>query len=388
MSAAPAFRPAQPVHIPGGWFHCPNAIADNLSKLTPAEAYLAIVAFQQGRNGEAAPVSDEVWQRSTGMTDQSRRNAEKGLVQHRLLDKSGRRYDVRGFIGWARHARPEEKRTVGRAPSKPAPYRFHPECESACAMASGRASLISVGSEEKTKPVLPAVTPVTPVGGVQRGADPVQKPTSSPGSPPFSGEGVTGSPSPHDVEQKWTKTLAAMRAGFSSAGVDLLMRLLTVLFSLADLRGVSDYVLAAAVERSYKENRHRMTGPGLLVKTVPEILRGWRAHGHRLDAPSAEAARSAEIALPVQYASEPEDSLQPSVWMRVRLELKARIPEGDYLNWLRRVEFSSRDGDDVVVFVPDAVTAEWIREEYRTLISEISKQLGLGVSRFHFRVPA
>ncbi|HTB10980.1 MAG TPA: DnaA N-terminal domain-containing protein [Bryobacteraceae bacterium] len=381
MSAAPAYS-SQQVHIPGGWFHCPNAIVDNVAKLTPAEAFLALVAFQNGKNGEAAPVDDEIWVRKTGMTAQSRRNAEKGLIQHRLLDKSGRRYDVRGFIGWARHANPSEKRTVGRGPSKPvAPPKLHPECESGCALTENRASLVSIGSEEKTKPVLPSVQ-----DDVQRGAATAETPVigAAPSGPVVDS---ADSPTPHvEPEVKWAKTLAAMRSGFTTAGVDLLMRLLTLLWSLADFKGVSDYVLASAVTRSYAENRRRMESPVLLLKLVPAVLATWRAEGKRLDTSGPED--SPGIARGAAYPVEPEDSPNPSAWMLIRRLLKSRIPEQDYRNWVARAEFGRFDaGGDLLVWLPDAVSVEWFEQEYRGLVSEIARQIDVGVKRVIFRMP-
>jgi hypothetical protein len=380
MSAAAAASPQRPVQIPGGWFHCPNAIADNLARLTPAEAYLVLVAFRYGSAGQAAAVTDEMWAKTTRMTPQSRRNAERGLIEHRLLHKSLRAYDVRGFLGWARHADPEERRTAGRGPTKSAQvtkYRRHPECEQGCAVVLGRASLLSIGYEPDRKPVLPSVRgDDAQVGPVE----PAIKALAS--DPPFEHPQAGGPTIEPEPEARWPKTLAAMRSGFATAGVELLMRLLRLLFSLADLSMVSDYTLAAAVTRSYLEGGRRMAGPGLLLTTVPEVLRAWRKQGRALDATGPPE----EEPLPViPYAREPEDSPDPSVWMRVRLRLKGRIGEHDYQNWVARAEFGERDGADVVVLVPDAVTAEWIEQEYRGLISEIARQLELDVERFRFR---
>lgn len=381
MSAAPAASPEY-VQIPGGSFLCPNAIAENLDKLTAAEAFLAVVAYYQGHNGRALPVTDETWARTTRMTPQSRRNAEKGLQEHKLLDKSGRHYDLRAFIGWARHAKAGEKRTVGRGPSKAAEPKQHPACKSGCALAENRASLLSVTSEEKTKPVLPSVQ-----NDVQRGADSAETPAS--GKAP-SGPAVRSADSPTlDVQQpevKWAKTLAAMRVEFTSAGVELLMRLLTLLWSLADFKGVSDYVLAAAVRKSYVENRRRMTGPGLLVSLVPAVLATWKAEGKPMDAEEEPPPRAMAMAEP--YPREPEDAENPSAWMLIRRRLKTRISEIDYTNWVSRSEFGRfEESGDLVVWMPDQVSVEMFDQEYRGLVSEIARQLDIGVKRVIFRMP-
>jgi hypothetical protein len=383
MSAAPAPLP-QEIHIPGGWFPTPNVIGKNLNKLVGAELAYALLAYQNGRNGIPADITEEVWVQR-GMTSQSRRNAERGLAEKKLFDTKTRRFDVRGFAGWARHADPKQTRTAGRAPSTP-PKR-HPACGTACALADGRAkitfsgeSLDSKTSEDKTKPVLPDAEAL-------RGAD-LPEPTSVPEAPPPQGEDVAGGSTQHDPEVKWAKTLAAMRAGFASAGVELLMRLLTLLWSLADFKGVSDYVLAAAVARSYRENHRRMESPALLLKLVPAVLSTWRAEGKRMDtAGPAGPEESPGIVQAAPYPKEPEDSAAPSVWMRIRLELKKRLPAQDYANWFTRAEFHSLQDGDLTVYVPDTVSVDWFETEFADDVRLIARELDAGVKRVIFKVP-
>ena len=399
MSAAPAYS-SQQVHIPGGWFPCPNAVADKLPLLIPAERSYVLIAYRWGKNGEPAPVTDALWAEKAQMTGQSRRNVEKGLVEKKWLDPKSGRLDPRGFIGWARHADPNKIRTAGRAPSKPAPPpAIHPACEAGCALGSESRSFVrwfvrppaEAGNEpnpltpflapQKTKPVLPSVQ-----DDVQRGAATAETPVigAAPSGPVVDS---ADSPTPHvEPEVKWAKTLAAMRSGFTSAGVDLLMRLLTLLWSLADFKGVSDYVLASAVTRSYAENRRRMESPVLLLKLVPAVLATWRAEGKRLDTSVPED--SPGIARGAAYPVEPEDSPNPSAWMLIRRLLKSRIPEQDYRNWVARAEFGRFDaGGDLLVWLPDAVSVEWFEQEYRGLVSEIARQIDVGVKRVIFRVP-
>jgi hypothetical protein len=90
-----------------------------------------------------------------------------------------------------------------------------------------------------------------------------------------------------DPEKQWVKTLAAMRTQFASAGVDLLVKLLAV---LASLFSVSDTVLSEAVLAAYAESRGRWQSPILLLKTVPNVLKGWKARGRVLDEDALFAA--------------------------------------------------------------------------------------------------
>jgi hypothetical protein len=187
---------------------------------------------------------------------------------------------------------------------------------------------------------------------------------------------------------KWAKTLAAMRAGFASAGVELLMWLLTLLWSLADFKGVSDYVLAAAVARSYRENHRRMESPALLLKLVPAVLSTWRAEGKRMDtAGPAGPEESPGIVQAAPYPKEPEDSAAPSVWMRIRLELKKRLPAQDYANWFTRAEFHSLQDGDLTVYVPDTVSVDWFETEFADDVRLIARELDAGVKRVIFKVP-
>ena len=92
-------------------------------------------------------------------------------------------------------------------------------------------------------------------------------------------------PKPGSLAEKevtWALTLAAMRTQFASAGVDLLVRLLAVLVSFVKV-GLSDYVLAEAVKEAYADSRGRWKSPILLLKTVPEVLKGWKAKGQPMD---------------------------------------------------------------------------------------------------------
>jgi hypothetical protein len=326
------------------------------------------------------------------MTGQSMRNAEKGLREKQLMLPQGR-LDVRGFIGWARHADPAETRTAGRGPTKQAAPKVHPECKSGCAMEREemaiRKSLFAITpftAIQISKPVLPEVTSPD----VLRGADlPKTLPPPAPVPPTTPDRDMAGgSTQQEDPEVKWVKTLAAIRAGFASAGVGLLMRLLTVLWSLKDLAGVSDYVLAAAVTLSYSENIRRMNGPGLLVSTVPEILKGWAAQGRALDAegPGEKGGAAPGGAVP-PYPREAEDTPVPSVWMRIRRELRKRMSATQYENWIERSEFSSMEHGDLVVFVPDSISMEWFEHEYADSIRAIARELDVGVKRVIFKVP-
>lgn len=309
MSAAPAYQPQQ-VHIPGGWFHCPNAVADKLPLLIPAERSYVLIAYRWGKNGEPAVVTDALWADKAQMTGQSRRNVERGLAEKKWLDPKSGRLDPRGFIGWARHADPEHTRTAGRGPSTPIPAesawvsqagvealvaakvkesaKLHPECESGCAVADGRAELISVSplsASQKTKPVLPSVQ-----DDVQRGADTAEPLPPGP-TPSGSGPGVKadGPTLREDPEVKWAKTLAVMRSELVDAGVSLLLRILAVIVSFGT---VSDGVLAQAIRIAVRKRGRAIDSIGsiLLVNLVPEVLAAMRHQGRKLDAEPVEHA--------------------------------------------------------------------------------------------------
>lgn len=262
MAAAPSF--SQNRKYTDGYFKVPNSFAENqhLLKL-PASRELALIYFRRTSTGDfsgTTTVSDGHWADWTGLAPRQKDYAIKELSAFGF-NVEGRGNTAK--FSWNGNAwrdrvlthepvvyDPKRKEREARAQQN---RELHPDCaKSGCQM-------LCEGKENVTSQPPFLVTKI---------AQPVAR---------------TPKPKPEPPEIKWVKTLAAMRDGFASAGVDLLMQLIAVLYALTALKNVSDYVLSEAVATAYVESRGRWNSPIMLLKTVPNVLEAWRAKGRPLD---------------------------------------------------------------------------------------------------------
>jgi chromosomal replication initiator protein len=80
------------------------------------------------------------------------------------------------------------------------------------------------------------------------------------------------------------------------------------------------------------------------------------------------------VATAVEFESDP---LQNNPWNRIKERLGGKISAQAYQNWLTRTSFESLDGGLMRVNVPDAVTKEWLEQEYAEDIRGVARELGL-----------
>jgi hypothetical protein len=252
------------------FFKCPNEFAENQGLFIPAERSLALLIFREARNTRnltdwngTARISDEQWIRCTGLKPRMMELAARGLEAKGLeISRPSKNKPAEFSWNWNKwqsaFRNPEPTSyDPGRKErdAKAAAKRVHPDCATGCAKLRELAQANKGGTNTVTPFLVPVVAqPVTRIIPAAR----------------------------QTTEQKWVLTLAAMRTLFASAGMDLLMKLLAVLVSFVNL---SDYVLAEAVKEAYADSRGRWNSPILLLKTVPEVLKGWKAKGQPMDDP-------------------------------------------------------------------------------------------------------
>jgi len=80
------------------------------------------------------------------------------------------------------------------------------------------------------------------------------------------------------------------------------------------------------------------------------------------------------VATAVEFEKDP---LQNNPWNRIKERLGGKISAQAYQNWLTRTSFESLDGGLMRVNVPDAVTKEWLEQEYAEDIRGVARELGL-----------
>ena len=273
--ASPAFRQSEP--RTEKYFKVPNEFAENQHAFIPAERALALIIWRDARNTKGftdmngtAQVSDQQWTDWTGLKPRMKELAIRGL-KDKGLEVNGEGSKAKFSWNWNRWSnafidRPEPSNYDPKRKerdAKAAASRVHPDCATGCARLREMAAKDGGSNQATPLLVMPVAQPVAQV---------VSKPASQkPGSLA-------------EKEVKWALTLAAMRTQFASVGVDLLVRLLAVLVSFVKLN-LSDYVLAEAVKEAYADSRGRWNSPILLLKTVPEVLKGWKAKGQPMDDP-------------------------------------------------------------------------------------------------------
>jgi hypothetical protein len=263
--------PAMIVKPTAGFIQVPSSFVENQAAFIPAERALALILFRRmtDDNGKTnlngtATLSDRTWQKWTGLQPRMKELATKGLIE-KGLQLDGRGDTAKFSWDWVKFKQalitpqqsnydPKRKERDLAAAAK----KVHPDCATGCAKL--RELQAKNGGSNQPTPLL-----VMPV------AQPVAQ-----------------GPKPGSLAEKeitWGLTLAAMRSQFASTGVDLLMRLLAVLWAIATLKNVSDYVLSEAVKEAYADSRGRWNSPILLLKTVPDVLKGWKAKGQPMDDP-------------------------------------------------------------------------------------------------------
>src|SRR6202789_3122278 len=260
-----------------GFVQVPSSFVENQDCFIPAERALALTLFRRVTDEKGhtnlrgtATISDRTWEKWTGLQPRMKQLAIKGLREKGLMVE-GRGDTAKFSWNWdnwnealssPRPSNYDPKRKERDA--KAAANRVHPDCATGCAKLREMAA--QNGGANTTNPllVMPVAQPVarTPI---------LEAPKPRPGSLA-------------EKEVTWALTLAAMRTQFASAGIDLLVRLLAVLVSFVKLN-LSDYVLAEAVKEAYADSRGRWNSPILLLKTVPEVLKGWKAKGQPMDDP-------------------------------------------------------------------------------------------------------
>ena len=259
-----------------GFVQVPSSFVENQHCFIPAERALALTLFRRVTDEKGhtnlkgtATISDRTWEKWTGLQPRMKELAIKGLREKGLMVE-GRGDTAKFSWNWDNwnealssprpsNYDPKRKERDAAAAAK----KVHPDCATGCAKLREMAAKNGGSNQPSALLVMPVAQPVAQV---------ISKPSG---------------PKPGSLAEKevtWALTLAAMRTQFASAGVDLLVRLLAVLVSFVKL-GLSDYVLAEAVKEAYADSRGRWNSPILLVKTVPEVLKGWKAKGQPMDDP-------------------------------------------------------------------------------------------------------
>jgi hypothetical protein len=251
------------------YFRVPNEFAENQHAFIPAERALALIIFREAsvvKNGKrqtdingTAKISDQYWHDCTGLEPRMLENAVRGL-KAKGLEVTGRGTKAVYRWNWTRWTEAMRSRPNPAAydpnrkerDAKRAAQNIHPDCATGCAKL------------RECKPAESGTNTATPFL-VTNIAQPVaQTPEQA-------------------AEKRWAKTLAAMRADFASVGLDLLMKLLAVVWAIAGCEDVSDYILAESVKAAYVESRGRWHSAILLLTHVPNVLKGWKAKGQPMD---------------------------------------------------------------------------------------------------------
>lgn len=71
-------------------------------------------------------------------------------------------------------------------------------------------------------------------------------------------------------------------------------------------------------------------------------------------------------------------------WDLIKEELKNKLSQGSFDNWVSRTGFAGIEGKVLRVAVPDETASSWLRAEYSDEINRLSRSLGLGVDRVEF----
>lgn len=311
--ASPALTPRK--KVTEGYFKVPNSFVENLFLLKPASRDLALIIFRaESEPNGIRTLSDRRWESWTGKKDRQKEYAVKELLAFGLVIE-GRGDTTRFSWDWGKWN--EAIKTQTRIVDQKAKYRetravtavpgtkIHEEChENGCKMLrdcpgaaeceipskpltalfvvqNAHSGAQTTPETNETKPA--AKTP--PKKASKQIKSTVATPNSHSGAQILIPDTGIGVDFPADPETAWVLTLAAMRSGFATAGVDLLNRLLKLLATSAALKGLSDYVLAEAVKEAYAESRGRWNGPVPLLNAVSDVLKSWKAKGQPMDDP-------------------------------------------------------------------------------------------------------
>lgn len=270
----------------GAYVKVPTSVVEHLWLLTPAETALTLMVLRRGsRAGSFVPVSisDENWQKWTGLSPRQREYAIAGLRQKGLSmegrgDRAKFTFDVSAFQAFAKSAAPAEVevRTKGRAKgvTVPAGTIVHEDCKrNGCQMLCGTPEQSCTPSAVVSLPVIVPASPKSPERGetvaggngyyvdLKPRHDLVSQPRRKNGK---SREAETDLA----LMDRFSATVQTFhRLGFVGVGGSFVRALL-------DRCGnVDDAILASAVERAYELKRGRQQGEGLFLLTVPPLVK-------------------------------------------------------------------------------------------------------------------
>lgn len=295
--ASPALTPRK--KVTEGYFKCPNSFLENLHLLKlPSSVCLALMIFRaESEPNGIRTISDRRWESWTGKKDRQKEYAVKELQAFGLVIE-GRGDTTKFSWDWGKWN--EAVKTQTHVEDQKAEYRkaravtatpgakVHEECrDQGCKMLRDYPGATECDSKPVTALfVVPNAHPgaqVAPETATKAPAAKKQSKQTTPSVATLNAHPSAQTPKNSDSETEWVLTLAAMRSGFASAGVELLGRLLNTLMMSAAMKGLSDYVLAEAVKEAYADSRGRWNSPVLLLKAVPDVLKGWKAKGQPMD---------------------------------------------------------------------------------------------------------
>lgn len=321
MSAAAT---AQPV-LTAGYARVPNSFIENQGLFTPAERALMLIVLRRENNepGRPVKVSDETWQKWTGLEPRTKKAAVAGLAKKCLTvrghgDSAGYSFARQQWETFVKQLNRDEyrPRTAGRGVDPRPGAKIHPSCrERGCSLMS-RDGLTPTGSTLNVQ----RVAQIEGADGCRPdGAGGVGDQVRGSGLTPLSvipnvqrvARSVSGG-----VEVIWGRTLAALQQLFPLVDVVFLVRLIAVVRAL--FADVQDGELAQAVEYAYSLKSEIQRSEGMFLLTVPRAVAALReGRGKKPRGKPTEA----------QQAIESGRGLLEGVWMlqdRVTEALRAR----------------------------------------------------------------
>jgi hypothetical protein len=248
-----------------GFAQVPNIFIENLSLLIPAEIALGLLLFRRGGNtwaqgGVDVEISDETWERWTGLKPRTKEFALQGL-REKCLNIEGQGNKAKIFFEpqrWREYCKSEsprraeaEKKVRAKPVKAKTDMMVHPDCkEHGCQMLCGDAS----------KPGACLVKPPDPLAAPA----PQQNPTPRPATKP-----LVSSPGKGRNAATWSQSIAAVTEIFPAAGAEFVSRLAAKSQGVAN---ITDGDLAAAVRACWHAKKSVQETEGLFLSTVPSFL--------------------------------------------------------------------------------------------------------------------
>lgn len=228
----------------GGFVPIPNSIIENCSRLSHAELMLALIVIRRN-NGHTntMPISDDNWQRWSGLTPRMKEHAAK-LLQGKGLIVSGR--GAKAVYSW----RPDDWESFVVAAALPSAAKekkakpvkalrlVHPDCEGTCYLRRMEEPAAAGGLQLVKPAAAPAIAAAAAAPAFDAGAD------------------------------AWPLTLAAVRSVFPTVGAVFPRRLAMAVH----IKGLTDELLAEAVMIAWRNKHGTQTSEGLFFYTVPEVV--------------------------------------------------------------------------------------------------------------------